>query len=303
VAHLDSIARRPEIARYLARPGASSAAALAALAPPLDRAPSVAGVALWSADRRRLLSQGEAPRRGLAADSTLLQAAAKSDSAVIGLFHLAGDSIAYPVAARVGTSARPLGYVVEWRWVVGTARSREQTNQLVGTNAHIYLGNLGSSIWSDLTQSVAPPPVDVTHATGLLRYDRPGVGSTYAVARHIDGSPWLVLVEYPVQAVLAPARIALSRLALIGVIILVLGLAATWALSRTLTRPLTGLTHAAETVAAGDYAPLVGIDPDPQGDELGRLAAAFDTMVAAGGRSAAASRGPRARPHRRAAGA
>ncbi len=239
----------------------------------------MAGVALWSPDRRRLLSQGEAPRRGLAVDSALLQTAATSDSAVIGLFHLAGDSIAYPVVARVGTRDRILGFVVEWRWVVGTARSREQTNQLVGTNAHIYLGNLGSSIWSDLTQSVPPPPVDVTHATGLLRYNRPGVGSTYAVARHIDGSPWVVLVEYPVQAVLAPARIALNRLALIGVIILVLGLAATWALSRTLTRPLTGLTHAAETVAAGDYAPLVGIDPDPRGDELGRLAAAFDTMV------------------------
>jgi signal transduction histidine kinase len=280
VAHVDSIASRPPIAAYLGRPAASrSAAALAALVPPEERGQSIAGVALWSADRRRLLSQGEAPRRGLAADSTLLQAAAKSDSAVIGLFHLAGDSIAYPVAARVGTSARPLGYVVEWRWVVGTARSREQTNQLVGTNAHIYLGNTGGDIWSDLTRPVAGPPVDVTHATGLLRYDRAGVGPTYAVARHIDGSPWLVLVEYPVQAVLAPARIALSRLALIGVIILVLGLAATWALSRTLTRPLTGLTHAAETVAAGDYAPLVGINPDPRGDELGRLAAAFDTMV------------------------
>src|SRR5207302_4782612 len=153
VAHLDSIAGRPEIARYLARPGAGSTAALAALLPPPERAQGVAGVALWSPDRRRLLSQGEAPRRGLAVDSTLLQAAAQSDSAVLGLVHLAGGSVAYPVAARVGTRERLLGYVVEWRWVVGTARSREQTNQLVGTNAHIYLGNLGGSIWSDLTQS------------------------------------------------------------------------------------------------------------------------------------------------------
>jgi signal transduction histidine kinase len=276
VAHLDSIARRPEIAKYIAHAGASSTAALAALAPPPERAQSVAGVGLWSADHRRLLSQGDAPRR-LTVDSTLLQAAATADSAVIGPFHVVGDSIVYAIAARVGARDRIRGYVVEWRWAVGTARSREQTNQLVGTNAHIYLGNIGGDIWSDLTRPVAGPPVDVTHATGLLRYDRPGVGPTYAVARHIEGSPWLVLVEYPVQAVLAPARLALSRLALIGVIILVLGLAATWLLSRRLTRPLAQLTHAAEAVAAGDYTQSVG--SDPRGDELGRLATAFDTMV------------------------
>jgi signal transduction histidine kinase len=250
---------------------------LRALLPEPERGASVAGVALWSPDHRRVLSQGEAPRRGLTVDSTLLAAAAKSDTAVIGPFHLAGDSIAYPVAARVGTRERILGYVVEWRWVVGTARSREQTNQLVGTNAHIYLGNTGGDIWSDLTRPVPGPPVDVTHATGLLRYDRPGVGRTYAVVRHIDGSPWLVLVEYPRQAVLAPARAALAGLVLIGAIILILGLVAAWLLSRTLTRPLVGLTQAAERVTAGDYTQVVG--SDPRGDELGRLATAFDTMV------------------------
>ncbi|HEY6852795.1 MAG TPA: HAMP domain-containing sensor histidine kinase, partial [Gemmatimonadales bacterium] len=136
----------------------------------------------------------------------------------------------------------------------------------------------GGDVWSDLTRPVSGPPVDVTHATGLLRYDRPGVGPTYAVVRHIDGSPWLVLVEYPRQAVLAPARAALAGLVLIGVIILALGFVATWALSRTLTRPLVGLTHAAEAVAAGDYTRAVR--SDPRGDELGRLATAFDTMVA-----------------------
>jgi len=47
--------------------------------------------------------------------------------------------------------------------------------------------------------------------------------------------------------------------------------------SRTLTRPLVRLTHAAEAVAAGDYTQLVG--SDSRGDELGRLATAFDVMV------------------------
>ncbi len=278
VAHLDSIARQPALVTYLARPGASrSRVALAALVPPPDRSSGVAGVALWSADRRRLLSQGEAPRRGLTADSALLRAAATADTAVVGAFRTVGDSLAYPVAARVGTPGRIQGYVVEWRWLAGSARAREQWNQLVGASAHVYIGNADGDVWTDLTHPVAAPPVDLTHATGLVRYDRPGVGPSYAAARPIDGSPWLVLVEYPVQAVLAPARLVLSRLMLIGAIVLLLGLAAAWAVSRTLTRPLVRLTHAAEAVAAGDYTQLVG--SDSRGDELGRLATAFDVMV------------------------
>ena len=276
--HLDSIARNPAVVAYVTRPVASrSAAALAALVPPLERTGSVAGVALWSADRRRLLSQGEAPRRGLVADSSLLRQAAVSDTAVIGPFRIAGDSLAYPIAARVGTAGHTLGYVVEWRWVAGTARSREQLNRIVGANAHLYIGNSAGDVWTDLTQRVPGPPVDVTHATGLLRYDRAGVGSIYAAVRPIAGAPWLVLVEYPAQTVLATARLVARQLVLIGAVILLLGIPAAWVLSRMLTRPLARLTHAAEAVTAGDYTQAVG--SDPRGDELGRLATAFDTMV------------------------
>ena len=278
VLHLDSIARRPEVTAYLAHPVASrSRAALEALRPAPERMPSVARVSLWSAGRRRLLSFGEPLRPGLAVDTTLLAVAAGADSALLGAFTAVGDSAAYPIVARVGSAAQPLGYVVEWRWVANSARSREQTNQLVGTNAHIYIGNAAGDLWTDLTHPVPAPPIDVRHATALLRYERPGVGATYAMARPIAGSPWIVLVEYPVQAVLAPARLALAGLAVTGIVILALGLAAAWMLSGTLTRPLVRLTHAAEAVAAGDYTQVVG--SSPRGDELGRLATAFDTMV------------------------
>src|SRR5260221_10843913 len=62
VAHLDSIARRPEITRYLTRPGAGSTAALAALAPPPGPAQGEAGGALRAPDRLRLRTAGAAPR-------------------------------------------------------------------------------------------------------------------------------------------------------------------------------------------------------------------------------------------------
>src|SRR2546430_10968001 len=73
VMHLDSVTRQPVIAAYLDHPApAREAAVLHALNPSPERTPTLAGVALWSADGRRLLSQGEAPRRGLALDTSLL---------------------------------------------------------------------------------------------------------------------------------------------------------------------------------------------------------------------------------------
>ncbi|TLY49409.1 MAG: HAMP domain-containing protein, partial [Gemmatimonadetes bacterium] len=62
-----------------------------------------------------------------------------------------------------------------------------------------------------------------------------------------------------------------------GAILLVVGLVTAWGASLTLTRPLTRLTHVTEAVAAGDYGPPIA--ERPRGDELGRLAGAFDVMV------------------------
>src|SRR6266699_2036509 len=86
------------------------------------------------------------------------------------------------------------------------------------------------------------------------------------------------LVEFPRDVVLAPARQFLGRLILIGAAILGLGLLAAWGTSRTLTRPLARLTRAADVIAMGDYTQPVAAQA--RSDELGRLAAAFDVMVA-----------------------
>jgi len=278
VAHLDSIARQPLVAAYLDHPApARRAAVLQALAPAAERTPTLAGVSLWSVDGRRLLSQGEAPRRGLKADSALLAAAGTADTAVVGSFHAVGDSLALPVVARVGTRANVRGYVVQWRWLSGSAKSSEQLNRIAGPNAHIYVGNTTGDVWTNLARRVPGPPVPVAPAPGVLEYTRSDAGGTYAVARLVVGAPWQVVVEYPKETVLAPARLALNKSVRIGAIILVLGLLGAWLLSRTLTQPLVQLTRAAEAVAAGDYTPVAG--SDPRGDELGRLATAFDVMV------------------------
>lgn len=65
---------------------------------------------------------------------------------------------------------------------------------------------------------------------------------------------------------------------LTGVVVLAGGLAvvAAWRLARSTTRPLGELAHAADRVAQGDLGVRV---PVPTGDEVGRLAAAFNRMA------------------------
>ena len=252
--------------------------AQAALWPSNAGTRQLAAAELWNAAGQRLLNAGDTARLVSApVTSELLRTIAPTDSGVVGPFRAVGDSVVYSVAVPIVAAGRIRGYLVQWRHLSSSAQSREQTNQIVGANSHLYLGNLANDVWSDLSVRAPPPPVDVAD-TSLLRYARPGSGAVLAAARPVANTPWAVLVEFPHEMLLTPARLFLRQSLLIGAAILVLGLFSAWALSRTLTKPLAQLTHAAETIAAGDYRQPVGLHL--RRDELGRLAGAFDTMVA-----------------------
>ena len=279
VAAVRIAAESPAVGAYTAHPSpAGRASAEAALRPSGVQAQQVVAVELWTADGRRLLTTGDTARWTRAAATTrLLQELARADSGAVGPFRAVGDAIVYPVGAPVITDATPRGYVVQWRLVTLSPQAREQVSRLIGSNGHLFVGNTANDVWTDLSRLVGAPPVDVVHADSVLRYDRPGTGVVLAAARAAPRTPWLVLVEFPRDVAVAPARLFLRQMSLFGGVILVLGLVAAWATSRSLTRPLARLTHAAETVAAGDYAQPVAAQV--RRDELGRLAAAFDVMV------------------------
>jgi signal transduction histidine kinase len=227
---------------------------------------------------RRLLAVGGADRWADAgARAELLRAAARADSGVVGAFRAIGDSIVLPVAGRVMVGSTLRGYVVQWHRLMTTPEARRRTGQIVGTGATIYLGNAAGDVWTDLSLRAPAPPIDVAHDTGVLRYQRAGGPAVLATARAVRGTPWTVLLEFPSADVIAPARLFLGRLALISAIVLVLGLVAAYAVSRTLTGPLARLTRAAEGIAAGSFAGSVGVAD--RGDEIGRLGSAFDTMM------------------------
>ena len=68
-------------------------------------------------------------------------------------------------------------------------------------------------------------------------------------------------MSLPAAGVLRRPRDFLRRMLGIGLVLLVVGAAGAWVLSRHVTRPLRTVTNAAEAVAAGQYAHRVAVRP------------------------------------------
>jgi signal transduction histidine kinase len=256
------------------RPGIETA--LQPFLPPQD--PSCLRVELWSANRSRLLAL---PEGSLDISEDLEpefdQSAAGPNFNAVGTLRILAGSIAHPVVAAVkGDGDSPVGYLVRWRRLTATPEARKQLVDLIGTGADLYVGNRHGHVWTDLVGISQEPPLDVRVAAGVTHYTREGRSSVSALARQIGGTPWLVLVEFSDAGILAQADRFLRRMALIGVLLLAVGVASAWALSRSITRPLHSVTEAASAIAAGDYSRLVEVR---SGDEVGALAGAFNTMV------------------------
>jgi light-regulated signal transduction histidine kinase (bacteriophytochrome) len=98
-----------------------------------------------------------------------------------------------------------------------------------------------------------------------------------AMGRPIAGTPWSIVIEFPDRALLHHAGAFLRRMIVIGLALLLIGLAGAFALSRSITKPLHTLTLAASGITAGDYSRFVDIRTS---DELGVLSRAFNAMTA-----------------------
>lgn len=200
------------------------------------------------------------------------------DSAGFGRFRVDGDSIIYPLVARVPGS--PGGFLVYWRRVNRDSSQRQPIARLLGSEAAIYYGNADGSVWSDLGRPVtAPPTVGApSPGAGVLRYKSPATGEgVLAAGAAIGGTPWIFLVEFPTRIVDGPARAFLRRMLLITALAVSLGVALAWFLSFRFIRPLVQLTEAAGELSRGHTTQRVQLN---RKDELGQLGSAFDAMAA-----------------------
>jgi signal transduction histidine kinase len=201
-----------------------------------------------------------------------------ADSAGVGPFYAVGDSVFFWTAARVVDHGAPLGYLLQRRYLTNSPRTEQQIRGLIGQDISVYVTNTTGTLWTTLAGVSSTRPASLHETSpGLFEYGRPDGSRVIASEARITGTPWIFVVATPRATVLQRARAFLQRLALILAVIVLLGTAAAWALSRHVTRPLAALTTAAEAIAAGDYGRRVDL---ARGDELGRLGDTFNTMAA-----------------------
>ena len=267
-------AAHPALAAFLAAPGArtraEATAALAALRTPTE--PTLP-ILLWDRARRPLLQTGAFPDSA-APTPARMPGILPEESGMSRFFALNGRGYFW-LATPVLRGADTAGWVAELRSVGGPAAA--PIRQLIGTGeVEVYFADTADATWIDLDGEVqrAPPAWPfAAHA----RYEKPGAGPYLGHAAKVPGTPWAFVAEQSRASVLARPRTFLGRAGLAALALVLVGAAGAWAVSRSITTPLTRLRLVSEDIARGDYARRTGI---ARADELGELARRFDWMAA-----------------------
>jgi signal transduction histidine kinase/ActR/RegA family two-component response regulator len=203
-------------------------------------------------------------------------AAAAAPFKSIGKIRIVRNLIVFPVVAAVRNgSGKPIGFMARWRKVSGTAEARKQLTDLLGSNATLYVGNAQGDVWTDMTAAV-PAPLDVATITNQITPHTRDGESFISLARPVAGTPWMVVMELSREAIIAPAKRFIRPMTILGLGIVLLGVAGTLWMSQTITQPLNVLTQTAIMISRGDYSRKIDVQ---RGDELGHLAKAFHKMV------------------------
>ncbi|HET7273775.1 MAG TPA: ATP-binding protein [Longimicrobiaceae bacterium] len=197
------------------------------------------------------------------------------DSGGYGPIHEIDGRTFYWSAAPIKEGDETVGYIAQLRRI-GTTAGADEIEDLVGPRAAIYFLNATDGPWTSLEGEVIDAPATGVGA-GPVDYTG-GDGTRYTgYAAPIAGTPWLLLVELPLDAVLAPVSVFLQRLAMALFALILIGAAGAWLLSRGFIRPLKDLSFAAGAIAGGDYSRRVRV---ARGDEIGELGEAFNRMSA-----------------------
>jgi len=286
VQRLEALAGSPEVGAYLRAPDDEGRARVAAVLAELPgTASAVQAVELWGPGGECVLSvprgRGEEPAAGTAcvASTSSLRGPGGIGAIRAGegaaLFDISAPVRVPPDPETPGAGGPLVGHVVE----VGRLANPESAaliEALIGSEASFLLGNAPGDAWTDLAGVVPGPPLEGAEPDELIAYTGPDGERRVGMAAALPGTPWVVWLEFPRSAALAPLGLFLERTALATVVILLLGALAAWGLGRRIAVPLREVTGAAEAMAAGRYSGRVNVGRQ---DEIGRLGGAFNAMA------------------------
>jgi signal transduction histidine kinase len=270
LAGMGELARDPAVLDFLADPsGAARPAAAAALLRLRVPQQPAYPAELWSPTRAPLLRVGVEPDpAGIRAPGIL------PGPGGVGPLFVAGSRAYFWIVVPVRRGGAVAGYLAELR-PVGGANTARQVEALLGRSITLFFANTAGGDWVGLGGDVVPAPAPWPFA-GAARYRLRAGGEHFAHAAAIPRTPWSVVAQQPVEAVLARPDTFLRRSIVAALLLSLAGAMGAWVLSRGITRPLRDLRLAAEAIARGDYGRRIELR---RSDELGVLADSFNGMA------------------------
>jgi len=258
------------------------ARALARLRLPADTTHSP--IELWTVNGRRAAfvgtdrfnpSRATDDRRSVGVPSfDGLDSIAAVDTLQYGKLYDSNGGMRIWVVLPVLSGGRAIGYLARQGVVPANPSTEATLRELAGHTIYPFYRNADGSGWTTLSGKTASPPLVDRSDPPII--SRPGIGEVVAAEEHISGTPLVVAMEAPMSEVLAEPRRILRTLAFLSVVLLAIGILASWWIARKITRPLGNITAAATTIARGDYGTRV---PRAGDAELVRLADSFNEMV------------------------
>jgi PAS domain S-box-containing protein len=238
--------------------------------------PGVRHVAIWNDKGRRLF---DLVRRAPGfPDTEVLPDPAPPSAVGYAPLKIAGDFTFTDIAEEIRdgstADARRIGFILVRTSV--TPNPNGDVSRLMGPNARLLLGNRSGDVWTDLAHPVPGPRIDLSGAQ-LSRYTDASGAVKIGARAEVASTPFIVWLEFPRAAIVAPAWTFFRGIATIGLLLVVAGSIVIRVVAHRLATPLVDLTNAAESIAAGDYARRA--PGTTRRDEIGRLSSAFNVMA------------------------
>jgi signal transduction histidine kinase len=232
---------------------------------------------------RVLLSVGR-ERRGERRPPVPLDYRRDSSVRYSGMNPVYEDTIRFWAFAPVTIDGEALGWVARAHRVFSPPDMARTLREMLREDVTLYLRDANGGVWSTVPGIHVPAPIRWWRTSGGLQAERQGIGITVAEEATVRGTSWFMVLESPLSWIEMRARPTIVVIAWVSLALVILGAVLSWMLSRQITRPISALSGVAERIARGDDG-----EPEwettaemrarnPSGDEIARLAVAFDEM-------------------------
>lgn len=230
-------------------------------------------IELWNTQGERIVSEG-ADELWTAVEPPATATPIPGDSLRYHPFVIRENHAYFWVTIPVTWQQRRIGTIAQLRRV-GSPQTESSIGALFGRDLRIAFADSTMKEWVSVGGMVIREPKPPLETGPQIDYSANGDSHIGYFAK-IAGTPWSIVVETPIETVLARPRAFLRKILLISVVLLAIGTAAAWLLALYVTAPLAQLTGAATRIARGDYTQRINSD---RGDELGAVAHAFNAMA------------------------